>query len=290
MKMKQISSIILWCMVLWMGSLGIETAYAEEESLVMGIFPRRNATVTIKLFRPIAEYLSDQLNREIKLVTTKDFKSFWNAVKAQQYDIVHYNQYHYMESHKKFGYQVILKNSEFGNPTIGGSIVVRKDSGINSVMDLKGKKIVFGGGPRAMQSYIVATWLLREAGLQKDDYIEEFAKNPPNAIMASFFKQADAAGAGDVVLRLPVVKKKINIDELKFLARSEAYPHLPWAVKGSMEPSLRNKIQSLLAGLKGTPEGQKLLKGAKLSSLEVAVDKDYDWHRKIVKEVLGESY
>ena len=49
----------------------VDAAIADDESLTLGVFPRRNAKVTYKLFKPMAAYLSEQLNREVKLVTAK---------------------------------------------------------------------------------------------------------------------------------------------------------------------------------------------------------------------------
>jgi len=267
---------------------GINTVYAAEAPLIMGIFPRRNATATIKLFRPLAKYLSLQLGREVKLQTSKSFDSFWDGVTEQRYDIVHFNQYHYILSNQKHQYQVILKNSELGKSTIAGSIIVRKDSGIETVTDLKGKRIVFGGGEKAMQSYIVATYLLKQGGLQPGEYIEDFAKNPPNAIFSAYYKQSAAAGAGDSLLNLGVVTKRIDADKLKYLARGEQLPHLPWAVKGGMDASLKKQIQDILSGLTDTPEGQKILSHAKLSGLIKVTDQEYDRHREIVKSVFDD--
>ncbi len=265
----------------------IQQVYAKEKALIVGVFPRRNATVTHKLFKPMIKYLSAKLGREVRLVTTKNFKTFWQGVKAKKYDVVHYNQYHYIISHNKWGYRVILKNEEFGLDKIAGSIVVRKDSGLKSIKDLKGKKIVFGGGPKAMQSYIYATYLLLKGGLSKGDYTEAFSKNPPNAIFSAYYKQSAAAGSGDLVLRLPVVSKHINTNEMFYLARGEAFAHLPWAVRGDVKPELANKIQSILSGLKKSAEGKVILKKAKLTSLNIAHDKEFDPHRKIVKAVFG---
>lgn len=260
-------------------------AYSAEDPLVMSIFPRRNAATTIKLFQPMATYLSRQLGREVKLVTAKNFPSFWKGVVNNQYDIVHYNQYHYIKSHNDYGYEVILKNEEYGESFIAGALVVRKDSGIKKLQDLKGKKILFGGGPKAMQSYIVTTLMLRRAGLMKGDYQELFAKNPPNACMAVFHKHADAAGTGDLILSFPAIKNKINTDALDFLALSDKMEHLPWAVKGGMDPELRIKIQTILASLKNSEEGRLILKKAQLTNLLKVKNTQYDIHRQVINEL-----
>jgi len=263
---------------------------SKNKPLVLGIFPRRNTKLTFKLFSPLAEHISTTLNREVKLVTTKNFKQFWQDVKTQNYDIVHFNQYHYIISNQLYNYQVILKNQEFGNSSIAGAITVRKDSNINSILDLKNKTILFGGGKMAMQSYIAAKWLLQKGGLNQADYIEKIAINPPNAIMSTFHKQADAAGSGDVILRLESVKKQIDVSQMKYLATTEQLPHLPWAVKSTMDELTKLKIQHSLSELHKDPAGQLILDSARLSALTIATDADYNKHRSIIKDVYGDDY
>jgi len=265
-------------------------SYSAEESLKIGIFPRRNSKVSHQLFTPMANYLSQKLDYPVTIETSRDFNEFWDKLINREYDLVHLNQYHYVVAKEKFGYQVIAINSESDKPTIAGSIIVRKDSGINTVADLKGKKIVFGGGPKAMQSYIYAAYLLHQGGLQPDDYITEYALNPPNAIKAAYFKQADAAGSGDAVLFLDVVTKSIDTKQLKFLVQGRPLPHLPWAVKGSLDPDLIDRIKNVLFSLKESEEGRAVLKAARLSDLVPASDKDFDEHRHIIEKVTGEQY
>jgi len=285
MTLKKIPQNLLLILVLFCEWLYPAIAYSAEDPLVMSIFPRRNAAATITLYQPMASYLSKKLGREVKLVTAKNFPSFWKGVVNNQYDIVHYNQYHYIKSHEEYGYEVILKNEEYGESFIAGALVVRKDSGITQLQDLKGKKILFGGGPKAMQSYIVTTLMLRQAGLKKGDYQELFAKNPPNACMAVFHKHADAAGTGDLILSFPGIKNKINTDELGFLALSNKMEHLPWAVKGGMDPELRIKIQTILASLKNSEEGRLVLKKAQLTNLLKVENAQYDVHRQVIKDL-----
>jgi len=261
-----------------------------QAPLVMGVFPRRNAKLTFEMFTSLAKHLSDRLGRPVVLEPSANFKDFWDGVSTLRYDIVHYNQYHYIRSHKKLGYDVIAMNEEFGRTTISGSIDVRRDSSIKSIQDLKGQKIVFGGGPKAMMSYIMPTYLLRLAGLKAGEYQEEFAKSPPNAILSTYFKQSKAAGVGDTVLLLPSVKSKCDTAKLRHLVVGEPIAHLPWAVSGNISVKLRTNIQSVLINMAKASNGQKILKKAKLTGLSIATDEDYNRHRQIIFEVLGERY
>lgn len=259
--------------------------------LYVSVFPRFNASDTVQMYTPMIDHLAKELEREVYLVTARNFPKFWKALAKRQFHIVHFNQYHYIKSQKEFGYTAFAMNEEFGESGISASIITRKDSGNNTLMDLKGKKIVFGGGPKAMVSYILATQLLRRGGLKGNDYQTEFTKNPPNSILASYYGQAAAGGVGYKVLNMPVMKKKgIDISKMKFLAVSEKIAHLPWAFRNDMPDKLKTNIQNIFLSLNKTEAGKKILKQAALSGIHPARDSDYDVHRKIVFEVLGEKY
>jgi phosphonate transport system substrate-binding protein len=262
-------------------------AQAADGPLIMGVFPRRNATETTKLFTPMADYLGERLGRKVHLVTARDFESFWQGVTEQRYDIVHYNQYHYIRSTQN--YQVIAHIEEFGKGTIAGVLYVRKDSGITSLAQLRGRTVLFGGGEDAMISYITNRYLMLQAGLKKEDFKSLFAVNPPNSILALHRRQADAAGAGDGVLDLPLVKKSVNGDELVALATSAPLLQLPVAVRRTMPAKLRSSVQSILVNLKYSETGKQVLKSAAMTGMGKAEDRDYDPHRKIVRAVMGSA-
>ena len=263
---------------------------AADSTLTLGIFPRRNAEISYKFFSPLAEYLSVELGRPVNLDISNDFESFWRKLVTGKFDLIHCNQYHYLAAHRDFNFEVIGINQEFGKSTIAGSIVVRKDAGFKSLTDLKGKKIVFGGGPSAMQSYIVATYLLRQAGLAPGDYQEEYAINPPNAVLTAFYQQSDAAGAGDIILQLDAVKSRIDTSKLKYLGRSQQLPQLPWAVSKALEPELRFQILTLLTTMDQNETGLKALHAASLDKIIPARDQDFNPFREITLLIKGEQY
>jgi phosphonate transport system substrate-binding protein len=260
-------------------------AYAAEEALILGIFPRYKATETTTMYTPLANYLSERLGRKVVLVTSKDFDSFWKELSERRYDIVHFNQNHYTRSAQS--YRVIAHSQEFGRSAIAGALFVRKDSGITHLSQLRGRTIIFGGGRDAMMSYVAPRFLLMQAGLKEDDFKTEFAVNPPNALLALYNKQADAAGGGDILIDLPVVRNAINTQELVTLAVTEPLLFLPWAVKRTMSAKLAESIQATLMDLDLADAGRKVLKSARTTGIEKAGDTDYDPHRRMMHAVFG---
>lgn len=259
--------------------------HAAEDALILGIFPRYKATETTTKFAPLASYLGEKLGRKVTLITSKDFDSFWDGVTNQRYDIVHYNQYHFIRSARN--YQVIAHSQEFGKDAVAGALYVRKDSGITEVSQLRGRTVIFGGGKDAMLSYIGPRYLLMQAGLREGDFKTELAVNPPNALIALFHKQADAAGGGDILIDLPVVAKAVDATQLKILAATEPLLFLPWAVKRSMPAKLRQSIQFILVDLSSNAAGREILSAAGTTKLGKAGDRDYEPHRRMTAAVLG---
>ena len=260
---------------------------AAEDPLILGIFPRNRATETTTMYTPLANYLSERLGRKVVLVTSKDFDAFWKAVTERRFDIVHYNQYHYIQSAQS--YRVVAHNQEFGKNAVAGALFVRKDSGITEVSQLRGRTIIFGGGKDAMLSHIAPRFLLMQAGLKEGDYKTEFSVNPPNALLALYHKQADAAGGGDILIDLPVVKNAINTQDIRLLAATEPLLFLPWAVIRTMPAKLGESIQSILVDLGSSDAGKQVLKAALTTGIGKAGDRDYDPHRKMTTAVFGKE-
>lgn len=264
---------------------------AAETTLNMGILPRFRVAETVEYFKPLADYLSLKLGREVKLVPAKDFPSFWESIADLEFDLVQLNQYQYVKSAKEVGYRVIAKNEEDGESSLAGAIIVHKDSQQKTLADLKGKKILFGGDTHAMMAYIVPTYLFKQAGmLPGRDYEEDFAKNPSVAVVAVGQHFAVAAGAGESVLRVPSVTKHTDPKQLRILARSEPIAHIAWAVKPTLDSALEALIRTTLLELHNSDEGRAVLNAAKLTAIRSAQDSDYHLSRKIIKEVLAEEY
>jgi phosphonate transport system substrate-binding protein len=275
--------------LLWVAGAG-GAAAADDVPLRLGVFPRYNYAETVKKFTPLAEHLGRALGRPVELETAADFATFWQAVTARRYDIVHFNQYHYVKACRALRYSVVARNREEGGDQIRGALVVRRDSGIERLSDLRGKRILFGGGRDAMQAYVLATHLLRRAGLKPGDYDEQFAINPPNAVIATYQRLADAAGAGDHVLDIALVAARIDVGAMRILAVSEPVAHLPWAVKAELPVALRRRIGAALLALNDSESGRAVLNAARLKGFAPAHDADYDPHRRVIFEVSGERY
>ncbi|MEK6750149.1 MAG: phosphate/phosphite/phosphonate ABC transporter substrate-binding protein [Pseudomonadota bacterium] len=260
---------------------------AAGDTLIMGVLPRRNPSEMVEMFHPLAIYLAKELGQPVKIETSPSFPEFAKAVAATRYDIVHFNQMHYIRARKMQGYSVVAMNEEANRSTIRSTIVVRKDSSINTLTDLRGTTIIFGDR-EAFGAYILPTHLLRKAGLKAHDYKEEFAVTPSNVPLAVFYRHADAGGTGDILLEMPWLQDKIAVDELKLIGVGDSVPHLPWAVSPNVSNQLKNNIRNALTRIKKSPDGEAILNAAALTNIIPAKDSDYDIVRTILEQVTSD--
>ncbi len=258
-------------------------AYADLKPLTLGVFPRWNAQITVRDFTPLAELLGRELSRSVQIETDKDFDSFMRRVYAKEFDIVHLNQMQYIQAHEKAHYRVIAKICDNPECVIKAVIITRKDRNLTKLSDLKGKIIAFGD-PGAMVSHVLAKSLLRESGIMPTQYSTIFAKNPPNAVLAVYNGEADAAGVGLKVLNKPEIRQSIDIGQFHTLAQSRPVPHLPIAVNPSMNGELSRRIQKVLTNLSQRADGRAALKKLGLDRIEAAKDYEYDTVRTLIHE------
>jgi phosphonate transport system substrate-binding protein len=263
------------------GSIFAPRVRAADQPLILGVFPRLN--FPLGRFSPMAKYLGERIDRTVRLETARNFDAFWKGVEERRYDVVHYNQYHYIRS--AHAYQVVARIEEFEKSTIAGVLYVRKSSGIAKLSELRGRTVIFGGGEDAMMSYIVNRHQLLQAGLKKEDFKSLFAVNPANALLALARGMADAAGVGDGVSALGAVREAIDVAELMAVAESMPLLQLPIAVRRDIPAALRASMQAALLDLNNSEAGRKVLTSALMTGMAKAEDDDYDPHRRIAREV-----
>lgn len=114
-----------------------------------------------------AEKLDELLAKQGVYVTSSVATSYAAAIEALcagKADAAALATLSYVLAHDKCGAEVILNSIRRGSATYNGQILVRADSGIQSVADLKGKRFAFTD-PASTSGYLYAAALLKENGV-----------------------------------------------------------------------------------------------------------------------------
>jgi phosphonate transport system substrate-binding protein len=259
-------------------------AGAAWSEIKLGLLPRLSAVEMTKMFGPLAEYLSKETGETVSLVIPKDFTAYKDAVKAGQVDLGFSNPVVYVQLKDSVNLDPLALTSEVkGGTKFRGIIIARKDSGIQKLQDLKGKKLIFVDKDSAA-GYIFQMLLLDSAGLdvKKDFTTLPFAKKHDNVTMAVFNKAADAGGIRED--DFDKMKDKVDISQLRIVGYSEYFPNWPFYATPKLSKDKAAKIRAALLKLKpNDPQAAKILNPAKLTGCVAVTDKDYDNLRKAAK-------
>ena len=208
---------------LWLLVFAVPAAHAE---LRFGIEPRGSAEETRSAFAPLAEYLSRELDEPVRLVIAADFTDYGRKLQNREFDIT-------FAAPATILYSMEIKGPELAavaldrdsGATLKGVFLVPKESPIESLAQLKGKKIAYVA--KSSQGYIVQSYTLRQAGVDPLKEVQaQFTQKLDRAVAAVLEGQADAAGVGDVVFSK--LKGKMDLSSLRVLSTSPATPN--WVV------------------------------------------------------------
>jgi phosphonate transport system substrate-binding protein len=113
-------------------------AHAEDDRLVLGVIPVYSAVETAKIWSGFAEYIESVSGLPVTIKTTRHSEGFVSGISTGEYDIIFMLNDHLVAAKDQYTAAGVPEGKK-----LRGAIVVDKNSNINSLEDLKGKKIAF---------------------------------------------------------------------------------------------------------------------------------------------------
>jgi phosphonate transport system substrate-binding protein len=252
------------------------------EPLRLGIYPLLEVTEVVRRFTPLARYLEAKTGRPVIMEVSKDYQDHIDKTGAEAYDISYLGPASYIQMVREYGLKPILARLETNNaPSYRGAIIVRQDSPLAGLGDLKGKRFAFGDKGSTM-GYVVPRHLLWKAGLKPEDLaVADYLKNQEDVAMSVLAGHFDAGAVREQIF------EQYRGRGLRVLAWS---PHLSehlFAARASTAPGEVESLRAILYGVSRSPGGGEVLKSIQRSvtALIPAADSDYDSLRTILSDL-----
>ncbi len=278
--------ILLLSLVLTVSCVLCGTARFAAAEIKLGILPRLGAVELFMMFNPLAEYLTRETGEKVSIVIPKDFGAFKNAVRSGQLNIAFANPLVYVQLRKDLQVEPVALSAE---PKAGsrfrGIIIARKDSGIRTLRDLKGRRLVFVEKDSAA-GYVFQMLLLKKSGLdiQNDFVLLPFAKKHDNVTLAVFNGAADAGGIREDDLQK--MSGKADLSQIRIVGYTDYFPNWPLFAAPKQNRETIAKITAALLRLKADdPRTAGILRAAKLSGFIPTSDEDFDGVREAARLV-----
>ncbi|MFH2124533.1 MAG: phosphate/phosphite/phosphonate ABC transporter substrate-binding protein [Pseudomonadota bacterium] len=239
-------------------------------SIKFGVFPYKSPKTIIEMYGPLVAHLEKKLGKQIKISSAADANSFLEKARNDEYDLLLAAPPVYYKLRSN-GYKVIAG----GIPTFHGVAIVRKDSDITAIEQLKGKKVAAIGG-YSYAGYYFLLPQLEEKGIDpRKDVDIQFLEKVDTVIYGVVNKKYDAGLFRFDALELAAFSE--IREQVRVIARSAEIPQFPFVVKNSMDEATITTIQKTLSALSpDRPEELEILKGMQVKRILVATDADYD--------------
>lgn len=243
------------------------------QEYVFGVHPLHNPQHLHRVYGPLVNYLNDRLGgRRLRLEASFDYGGFEEKLYAGKFAFALPNPYQTVKS-LEHGYEVFGKMGDDEN--FRGILLVRRDSGIRTVADLRGQTISYPAST-ALAGAMLPQAFLQESGLDvMRDTRSIYVGSQESSIM-NVVLRTSAAGA-----TWPPVWERFKEEKPELAAQLELKWRTPplvnngLVVRDGIPAELTQRIGELLFTLHKTEAGRAILARMALSRFEPAEDDTY---------------
>lgn len=252
---------------------GQPPADAQPE-YVFAVLPVHNPKRLFEVYAPLIEHLNSKIsNARLRLQASRSFADFERNIDERRFDFALPNPYETVKS-LKHGYRVFGKMGD--DDTFRGVILVRRDSHIQQVSDLRGKAVSFPA-PTALAAALMPQYQLHQQGLDINRDIRLLYSGSHESSIMNVYLGNAAAGAVWLPPWQAFAKSRPDIAaQLEVRWQTGTLPNNGLIVRDDVPAHITEQVQAALFTLHRSPEGRSILAGIGISRFESANDRSYE--------------
>ncbi|WP_343607101.1 phosphonate ABC transporter substrate-binding protein [Roseateles sp.] len=257
-------------------------ASAQQRALTIGLIPAEDSQAMIESSRQVLDALQQQLGMPVKPFVATDYNGVIEALRAKKLDVAYLGPFSYVLASSVAEVEAfsVAVTKKTGQSAYRSVILARKDSGLRSVAELKGRNFAFVD-PSSASGHLFPKAGLQQTGLDPDAYFGRvvFSGSHDASILAVANKKVDAAAVADRIFNSAVAKGTVKQDDFVVLWSSRPIPESPMVWRKDLDPALKEKLAKALANLKDVKWGDQGV----LNGFQPTSDAAYDVVRDTAK-------
>jgi phosphonate transport system substrate-binding protein len=209
---------------------------------------------TKKDFEPIFGAINQATGLKFDIKVGQSYGAVVEAMCNGAADIAWYGPASYLQARGRGCAELLALAVRNGESVYYSGIFARNDSGINTIGDLKGKKIALGD-VNSTSSFNVPVAMMISAGLNpaRDAGMINMAGTHANVIKALGEGLVDAGGASFDSFEKAVNAKAIDPAKVKVLVKSAPIPYPPLAMHPKLADSVKAKLRNAFDSIDKLP-------------------------------------
>jgi phosphonate transport system substrate-binding protein len=249
--------------------------------LNFGFLPYAEPSHMRALYSAVAPHLAEHLKMEVRFILAPDYLTMGRMMESQMVDMAWFTPASYARIARKLGGQPICKPFRRGGRTYRPIVVVRKDSRVKTLKDLKGARFAYMDR-NSTSGFIMANQMLAREGI--DEPLEffssvEFTYSHSESLRGVKSGKYDSTATYEGAVE--ELAAELGDGMFRTIAIGPTIPNDPIVLRSGLDPKLVARIRELMLNIEKYPSGQKAIE--KLANLEKITrfvptrDADYKW-------------
>ncbi len=241
---------------------------------VFGVHPLHNPQRLFEVFGPMMDYLNAQVQgATFQLEASRNYAAFDRKLYERRFHFALPNPFQTINAVDE-GYRVFGKMGDDEN--FRGIILVRKDSGIEQVSDLRGRAVSYPA-PTALAATMMPQYFLETHGLHVvTDLDNRYVGSQESSIMNVYLGETAAGATWPPPWRALSKERPELAREMEIKWRTDPLPNNGLVVLPTVPPGLVAQVAEQLMTLHLHEQGRNILARMELSRFEAANDATYE--------------
>ena len=294
-------SVFLIFLIVGNAFAGGRSARSDAPSQLVMCYLPNEATEEFAEYRGmIQDEMSKAVGIKIVEVNVADYNAVVEAMRTGRADIVMFGPVSYVQAAERSGAEAMVIAAPFGDRNQTGydsKIIVKADSPIRTLADLRGKTFAFVDPASTSGNYVPTLELMNAfPGLTYEDLHTNgrffssvmFSGRHQNGLMSVINCDIDAAPIASDTLSYEIMAGRVNESDFRVIHESPRIPTSPMAIRKDIPEDIKAKVKQFLLSYKEPSYFQFMLGFAPETRAEFieADDKDYDYVRDLMARVM----
>jgi phosphonate transport system substrate-binding protein len=251
------------------------SAQALKELRISAI-PDENPQEMLRIYTPFADYLSKEVGLPVKFTPVVDYAATVEGLAANRLEMVWYGGLTSVQAARqaKGARRIIMRKED---ADFKSHFITRKDTGIKTLSDLKGKTFAFGS-VSSTSGHLMPRYFLLKNGINPEKDLSKFSFSGAHDATAAWVEagQVNAGALNFLVWDKLVETKKVDLSKVSIFWTTPPYVDYVWTVRAGVDKATVDKITKAFLKLDyNKPDDKKLLDLHRTKGYIVA--KDEDW-------------
>jgi len=233
---------------------------AQPQPLTVGLIPAEDSQAMLENSKKVIDSLQEQLGMPVKPFIATDYNGIIEALRSKKLDVAYLGPFSYVLASSIANVEAfsVAETKKTGKSSYKSLIIVRKDSGIDTVPQLKGRTMAFVD-PSSASGHLFPTAGLQKQGIEPNKYFSRviFSGSHDASILAVANKKVDAAAVADRIFAAAVAKGVVRQADFNIVWTSPDIPESPMVWRKDLDPELKKKIAAAFANVKNVEWGDQ---------------------------------